>query len=193
MNEKNLFERTKKGSANVQRFYENKLHAWAFDCQQNQSPINLDQRTPRSCSLCGPRYRLRLLQCSFTVQRFRPKPPGGNVIPIKVLARPMVGESDFEAAASRHSFVFDNADAVSHPGGYFGFQMAAANIDATRIAASMAPDTSTSSNPDCTFFVRSDFVKYETSIKSVRWEVFLAEPEADKLSRLWPSQGGTKY
>jgi len=37
MNEKNLFERTKKGSANVQRFYESKLHAWAFDCQQNQS------------------------------------------------------------------------------------------------------------------------------------------------------------
>jgi hypothetical protein len=34
---KNLFERIKKGSANVQRFYESKLHAWAFDCQQNQS------------------------------------------------------------------------------------------------------------------------------------------------------------
>jgi hypothetical protein len=38
MNDRNLFERTKR-VANVQRFYESKLRAQTFDCQQNQGPV----------------------------------------------------------------------------------------------------------------------------------------------------------
>jgi hypothetical protein len=37
MNEKS-YSRRKGGSAYVQSSYESKLRAWAFDCQQNQSP-----------------------------------------------------------------------------------------------------------------------------------------------------------
>jgi hypothetical protein len=36
MYERNL-QRTENVVVSVQRFYESKLHAWAFDCQQNQS------------------------------------------------------------------------------------------------------------------------------------------------------------
>jgi hypothetical protein len=38
MDKRNLFERTKKGGANVQGFYESNLRAWTYDRQQNQSP-----------------------------------------------------------------------------------------------------------------------------------------------------------
>jgi hypothetical protein len=39
MNEKKSIRETKKGSSKVQRLYESKLCAGAFDCQQNQSPL----------------------------------------------------------------------------------------------------------------------------------------------------------
>jgi hypothetical protein len=60
----------------------------------------------------SPRYRLRLLQRGFTIQRFRPKPASWAVVPIEILAGPIVRKSDLKAAAAGDGFVFDNADAV---------------------------------------------------------------------------------
>ena len=63
----------------------------------------------------GPRYSLGLLQRSLTVQRFRPEPPGRNVIPIEVLAGPSICEAHLKAPTVRDGLVFDDADAVCHP------------------------------------------------------------------------------
>jgi hypothetical protein len=65
-------------------------------------------------SLSSPRYRLCLLKRCFPIQRFGPEPAGWDVIPIEVLAGPIVREADFETSASRDGLVFDDADAIRH-------------------------------------------------------------------------------
>ena len=60
----------------------------------------------------GPCCRLCILQRCFTVQRFRPKPAGRNVIPIEVLAGAVVGEADLKATAPGDGLMFDYADTI---------------------------------------------------------------------------------
>jgi hypothetical protein len=66
--------------------------------------INAPSRLP-FLSLRSPGCRLRLLQSSFTIQGFGSEPAGWNVIPIEVLAGPIVRESNLEAAAPGDGFV----------------------------------------------------------------------------------------
>jgi hypothetical protein len=53
------------------------------------------QRTAKV--LRSPRYCFRLLQRSFTVQRFRPKPAAWEIVPVEIDALVPIRESDLEA------------------------------------------------------------------------------------------------
>ena len=59
----------------------------------------------------------------------RPKPAGGNVIPVKTLAGPVVSVSDLEAPAARDGFMLDYSDA----GGFHLPQMFLIRLSATAV------------------------------------------------------------
>jgi hypothetical protein len=64
--------------------------------------------------LFSARQRLGLALRSRAANQVRPQPAPSDVIPIEISRRPIVGKTDFEAAAQRHGLVWNDADAVGH-------------------------------------------------------------------------------
>jgi hypothetical protein len=65
--------------------------------------------------LFRPRKELCRSLCGRAIDLIGTQPPTRYVIPIEVLRRPPIRETDFEAPAQGGGFVENDADAIGHP------------------------------------------------------------------------------